>query len=293
LLIPAALAVQAAGPGQPQTVFKTGVDLVNVTVTVTDEDGRFVKGLRKEDFVVSDDGVPQEIVNFSSERVPVSLGVLLDVSGSMTDDKMASARAAIARFAYDLLAEEDELFLAEFASGMEVLQTWTLDRGTFSRALDRTRRGRQWFGTAIYDAVREAMLVAATGVHTKKALLVISDGQDTRSRTPAKKLQALIRASEVLVYALGVDDGPLGRHSSRGVQADVLRAITDVTGGRTEVVRGFTNLDEATARLAAELNQQYVLAYAVPAVRDGRWHAIKVDVKARRLTVRARAGYVS
>jgi Ca-activated chloride channel family protein len=183
ILLVATLAAPSAAPRQ--TVFKGGVNLVNVTATVTDQDGRFVQGLRKEDFVIYDDETPQEIVQFTSERVPVSLGVLLDVSGSMTEEKMASARAAITRFAYDHLAPDDELFLAEFASRTEVLQTWTRDRGTFSRALDRTRQGRQRFGTAVYDAVREALFMASTGTHTKKALLVISDGQDTRSRTPA------------------------------------------------------------------------------------------------------------
>ena len=289
----AAAALVAVDARSPQTVFKGGVDLVNVTVTVSDEDGRFVPGLRREDFIVYDEGSPQEIVSFSSERVPVSLGILLDVSGSMSDSKMASARAAITRFAFDLLGAEDDLFLAEFGSTARMLQTWTLDRDTFSRALDRARSGRtQRFGTAIYDAVRAAVPVAASGIHTKKALLVISDGQDTRSRTPLKKLQAMIRTMEVLVYALGVDDGPIGR-SSRGVDAGALRNLTDETGGRTEVVRGFSNLNAATRRLADELNGQYVLAYATPGPRDGRWHSIRVEVRGKRLIVRSRAGYTA
>jgi hypothetical protein len=95
------------------------------------------------------------------------------------------------------------------------------------------------------------------------------------------------------VYALGVDQGPLDRDAARGVNTDVLRAITSQTGGRMETVRGFTNLDAATARLAAELSQQYVMAYAAPSPGDGRWHSIKVNVRGRGLIVRARAGYAS
>lgn len=286
-------AISVVAAQAPQTVFKEGVDLINVPVTVTDERGRFVAGLRKEDFTVFDGDQPQEIVSFDRDRVPVSLGILLDVSGSMSDEKMASARAAINRFAYDLLGPQDELFLAEFASAVQMLQTWTLDRDTFSRALDRTRRGRQWFGTALFDAVREVVPVAASGVHVRKALLVISDGQDTRSRTPVKRLQGVIRSMEVLVYALGVDDEGRGNRYSHGVNSEALKAITEETGGRVEMVRGFNRLDQATARLADELNQQYMLRYVAPGLRDGSWHSIRVQVRGRRLTVRARTGYVA
>jgi Ca-activated chloride channel family protein len=280
-----------AGTHAQQAVFKGGVDIVNVTATVTDNDGRFISNLRKEDFVVSDDGVPQEIVSFSSERVPVSLGVLLDVSGSMTEDKMAAARAAINRFVFELLGDDDELFLAEFAVRALMLQTWTQDRGTFSRAMDRANQGRPAFGTAVFDAVAATLPAAATGVHTKKALLLISDGNDNRSNTAVKRVQDLIRGSEVLVYALGVDDST-GRGSG-GVDTGTLRKLTDDTGGRTEVVRGFNNLDGATQRLAAELNQQYLIGYAAPPQRDGRWHEIKVEVRKRGAKVRARSGYVA
>jgi Ca-activated chloride channel family protein len=281
----------APGAGRAQTVFKGGVDIVNVTATVTDDDGRFVTGLTKDDFIVYDNGVAQEIVNFSSERVPVSLGILLDVSGSMTDEKMAAARAAMNRFAFDLLGEEDELFLAEFAGGARMLQTWTEDRAMFSRAIDRAQRGRQRFGTAVYDAVAATVMEAAGGLHTKKAVLIISDGQDNSSVTPVERIHELIQISEVLVYALGVEERGGGRFG--GVDARRLRRLTDESGGRTEIVRGFQNLDTATARLADELNQQYVIGYAAPPQRDGRWHAITLEVKERDVTVRARTGYIA
>ena len=168
------------------------------------------------------------------------------------------------------------------------------------------------------------------GMHPKKALLVISDGNDTNSSISVGELRQLIRESEVLVYALGVDgtattfrSGPTiqlplpiplpipGRRRPGGfrrssaaaggnqraaaerVNPDALRQITDDTGGRTEIVRGFGDLDDATARIADELSKQYYLGYASTGKKDGRWHAIRVDVKDRRLSVRARRGYVA
>jgi Ca-activated chloride channel family protein len=267
-----------------QQVFRSGVDLVYITATVADSHGRFIGGLTKEDFTIFDDGQPQEIVSFTSERVPISLGILLDVSGSMTPPKLAAARAAINRFNFDLIDKDDELFLATFSIRTFLRQSWTKDRDTIRRALTRVQTGP---GTAIYDAVRSVLPIAATGMYDKKALLIVSDGDDLNSRTSLKQLQELIRGSEVLVYALGVEaDG-------EKVDARRLRKITDDTGGRTEIVKGFKNLDTATANLAQELNQQYLIAYTTPHERDGHSHAIKVQVKKRGVTVRSRSGYVA
>jgi Ca-activated chloride channel family protein len=316
-----------AAQNQEGFTFRSGVELINVTTTVTDEDGRFVSGLRKEDFVVYEDGVRQEITQFSNERVPVSLGIVLDASGSMTPDKMSSARSAIDRFVYDLLGADDELFFMEFANRPDLVQDWTTDRRAISRAVARvTPNG----GTAMYDAVADGVPLANAGKHPKKALLVISDGNDTNSSLSVGEVRQLIRESEVLVYALGVDgtattfrSGPTiqlpmpiplpipGRRRPGGfppiiggtnqrtrvgaerVNPDALRQITDDTGGRTEIVRGFGDLDNATARIADELSKQYYLGYVSTGKKDGRWHAIRVDVKDRRLAVRARRGYVA
>jgi Ca-activated chloride channel family protein len=304
-----AVAPAKAWAGAGQVVFRGGVDLVNVTATVTDGDGRFISGLTKENFVIYDDGKRQEIVTFSSERVPVSLGMLLDISGSMTEDRLATARAAIHHFIFDLLAKDDELFLMEFAGRSRMLQTWTRDRDTLNRALGRARRSTGQFGgrprpgrvgnngTAVFDTVAASLPLAAEGVHQKKAVLILSDGKDTSSRLSVRDAQEAIRRSEVLVYALaveGAERGPAGSLADGRVDARALRRLTDDTGGRTEVVKGFRNLEEATARLADELNQQYTIGYAAPASRDGKWHAIKVEVvKKRGAKVRARAGYVA
>ena len=316
--------------------FKSGVDLINVTATVTDEDGRFVPSLTKDDFAIFENGRRQEISHFSSERAPVSLGILLDASGSMTADKMAAARSAIDRFIYDLLGREDELFFVQFASTARVTQTWTTDRAAISQAVSRVDPEG---GTAIYDAIAKAIPMAAAGRHKKKALLVISVGNDTSSTISVPLLRQQIRDSEVLVYALGVDGAvrtesprrqqppiglpvpnpfpPAGPRGPRGptpfppiigggggggnwtrttgerVNPDALREVTDDTGGRTEIVRGFGDLQVATARLADELSKQYSLAYSSTEERDGRWHAIRVEVRDRRLTVRARRGFMA
>ena len=124
----------AAQDSQEKFRFRSGVELINVTATVTDENGRFVPGLRKEDFRLFDDNDPVEVTHFSSERVPVSLGIVLDTSGSMTPDKMSAARGAIERF-IDLLGPDDEMFLYRFANVAELAQGWTKDRRALSRAL--------------------------------------------------------------------------------------------------------------------------------------------------------------
>jgi Ca-activated chloride channel family protein len=182
--------------------FRTGVALINVSVTVTDEHGRFVPNLKAEDFVVYEDGQPQPIQQFDSDRVPVSLGIALDTSGSMLGEKIAAAQAALNRFLFDLLGKQDEIFLYRFDGRPELVQGWTEDRQAVARALGSVRPTG---GTAIYDTVAEAVPMAQAGTKRKKALLVISDGNDTSSRTRPDALVQLIRQSEVLVYAIGID----------------------------------------------------------------------------------------
>jgi VWFA-related protein len=333
LIIAALMAATAAAGAQSQEGFRfrSGVDLVNVTATVTDDDGRFVSGLRREDFSVYEDGKLQDVSHFSNDRVPVSLGLLLDTSGSMSAEKMAAARSAIDRLIYDLLGKDDELFLVEFATNARLAQGWTTDRRLISRAV---REASAAGGTAIYDAVATAIPTAQAGTHRKKALLVISDGNDTNSASSVGALRQQIRESDVLVYALGIDGSgrrsndvfrppvqipfpvplpfpggrrptpgrpPIGGGSGGGstsvpgdrVNADALRQITDDTGGRTEIVRGSEGLGPATARIADELSKQYYLGYSSNTERDGQWHSIRVAVRDRRLTVRARRGYIA
>lgn len=188
--------------GQDGFRFKSGVELVNVNVTVTDRSGRFVEGLRQEDFLVYDDNKEQDVSHFTAERVPVSLGVALDTSGSMAGEKMASARAAIDRFLLELLAPDDEVFLMRFGASAELVHDWTANKELVSRRLARINPAG---GTAMYDAVAESVPIATQGQHRKRAILVISDGNDTNSQTSVGEVKRLIRETEVLVYAVGID----------------------------------------------------------------------------------------
>ena len=182
--------------------FKSGVELINVTATVSDTSGRFVSGLRQEDFLVYEDDQPVTVTHFSAERVPVSLGIALDTSGSMAGTKIQEAQDALDRMLYDLLDKQDEIFLYRFSNRPVLLQEWTRDRQLLSRALGRiTPNG----GTAMYDCVSEAIPLTRKGENPKKALLVISDGNDTSSTTSVRELKAQIRETETLVYAIGID----------------------------------------------------------------------------------------
>jgi Ca-activated chloride channel family protein len=182
--------------------FRTGVELINVNATVTDQSGRFVAGLRQEDFRLYQDDQPQPITHFNSERVPVSLGIVLDTSGSMEGEKMAAARDALNSFLAQLTDPNDEVFLYRFDANPMLVEGWTRDKRRLSYELDRMHpRG----GTALYDAVAEAIPLAQSGHNRKKAIVIISDGNDTSSRTDIVALKQLIRETEVLVYAIGID----------------------------------------------------------------------------------------
>ncbi len=182
--------------------FRTGVELINVTATVTDDNGRFVPNLRQDDFRVYQDDELQPITHFNSERVPVSLGIVLDISGSMDGEKMIAARDALERFLSQLLEPDDEVFLYSFDSVPTRVEGWTTDKRRVSLDLRRLEpRG----GTAMYDAIAEAIPLAQTGQHRKKAVVIISDGNDTSSRTTVQAVKRSIRESEVLVYAIGID----------------------------------------------------------------------------------------
>ena len=191
------------GQSDPQSFkFRTGVELVNVTATVTDQSGRFVPGLTKDDFRVYDEEQLQPVTHFNAERVPVSLGIVLDTSGSMDGDKMVAAKQALDRFLSQLVDPNDEAFLYRFDNSAELVEGWTRDKRRISESLYRIQpRG----STALYDAVADAVRLAQQGHNRKKAVVIISDGNDTTSRTDVFAVKQLIRETEVLVYAIGID----------------------------------------------------------------------------------------
>jgi VWFA-related protein len=192
----------SSSSGEEGFRFRSGIELVNVTATVTDSQGRFVSGLQQKDFVVYEDGQPQTVTHFSNERVPVSLGIALDTSGSMVGEKLDAAQAALDRFLFDLLGPADEIFLYRFSGEPELVQEWTSDRRQLSRALGNVQAGG---GTSLLDTLAETVPLAQTGRHRKKAVVIISDGNDTASRAPLQEVKQLIRETEVLVYAVGID----------------------------------------------------------------------------------------
>ena len=327
LAIIAGVAVAGAGTRAQQSQqttpnpgfqFRTSVDLINVTATVTDSQGRFVPGLRMEDFDVYEDGKLQKISQFDSERVPVSLGIVLDSSGSMDGEKMTKAQDAVRRFLDDLLGPQDEVFLMRFDSRVSVVSDWTENRAAVSRMV---RSIRPTGGTALYDAMSDAVPLGEQGTRRKKALVLISDGNDSDSSTDVDTVQRQIRESELLVYAVGIDSqqeslgqtigqtigriilqlprsgssGPRTSRSSGGERLNegVLRSITDDSGGRTEIIRSARDIDAATAGIASELSRQYFLGYSTSSPRDGRWHTIDVRVKRGNYTIRARKGFIA
>jgi Ca-activated chloride channel family protein len=203
-----ALRAQQPKPQQDPFTFHTGVELVNVTATVTDRGGRFVRGLSQDDFRVFDDGRPQAISHFSAERVAVSIGIVIDTSASMDGEKMEAARDALDRFLTQLLDPADEVFLYRFDNHPALVEGWTRDK---QRISDAVRAIQPRGGTALYDAVAEAVQMAQHGRNQKKAVLIISDGNDTSSQTDAVALREIIRQTDVLVYAIGIDSGASGR----------------------------------------------------------------------------------
>ena len=289
----AAIAVLSAGvvailmPAFPAAQFRGDVDVVEITATVTDGRGQFLTGLTAEDFVVKEDGVPQRLVRVGVAREPISLGLLLDASGSMVDERMTAAREAIHQLLFEHLDPRDELFFVEFSFNARLTQEWTTDRQLIRGAL---RDVHPTGDTALYDAVALAVPTAQAGRHRKKVVLIISDGRDTRSVVTLAELHGAIVGSDVLVYALGFEKTA---RSPDAADVRALHQITDATGGRTEMVKQVAQLPGAVSRIASELGRQYQLAYERTGSRDRRRHAIQVEVKARGARVRARSGYVA
>ena len=276
--------------GRAEQVFRASVDLVQVTVTVRDSEGRLVGNLRREDFEVFEDGKAQVVSQFQSGRVPVSLGIVLDVSESMYGQRISDASFALDRFLVDLLEPTDEAFLAVFNHDPTLHEGWTLDPATLG---GRFAEVRPYGATAIYDAMTMALPLFRTRSHQRAAIVLISDGSDTASDTNVREVQQLLRESDAFVYAVAID-APESRPINDRVNAKALREITDASGGYTEVVHDSPDLTPATERIAEELNHQYTLGYSPGHPPDSRYHRIRVGVtRPGEYSVRARRGYVA
>jgi Ca-activated chloride channel homolog len=281
-----AVSVVLAEPGIHGQAFRSGVDLVVVAATVLDGDGRLVSGLTQNDFHVFDDGVEQRIVQFNNDRVPVSLGLAVDVSDSMYGVRIAEARAAIDRFVLSLLDEGDEAFLMVFNHEPTVKAPWSRPRSLAGR-LDRVT---PFGGTAIFDAVVKAASMFDTRRFQRCGLVVISDGNDTASDVSLQDTLRRLNQTDAFLYGIALD-APGGAAINRGFSPAGLNDLAGQTGGYTEVIHDPSELTPAAERIANELNHQYTLAYAPQRAPDGQYHGIRVRTGNPKLTVRSRRGY--
>jgi Ca-activated chloride channel homolog len=302
LLALSAVAVIAQQPEPSQTPppdvdpttspLRIKTDLVTLTLTVTDVYGRYVSGLSKNAFQIFDNNQEQEITFFSDSDAPVSLGILFDVSGSMGGEKIQKARNALSRF-INLSHPSDEYFLIAFNSRAQLLLDRTRDADAVLQKLTLVQPKNN---TALYDAVYLGIERVTRGTHQKKALLIISDGQDNSSRYNFGEVRRLMKESDVVTYAVGIlGAGDAG--SQVGMQGQAfLDELTSVTGGKAFYPSSDIEMDEIFERIALELRHQYSIGYTPKDFQpDGKWRKVKVKVKPPRglprLTVRSREGY--
>ena len=278
---------QSVPPAQPKTD-----DLVLVRVTVS---GEFYKPLNvklnKENFRIFEDKRPQEIQSFSNDDVPLSLGILLDVSGSMGDHhKLEAARRGIIEF---LRASnpQDEAFMVAFAEKPEVVFEMTPLKDI--REIPRLEAKKR---TALLDAIYLGLEKIRTAHNSHKVLLIFSDGGDNASQYTEDQVKARLRETDAQIYSLCIFGSSTFRPPEEARGPDLLSKITGITGGATLVVANFNDLVDAAAKVGTELRTQYVLGYrSTNTARDGRWRKIEVKVvppkgtKAKHVT--AREGY--
>lgn len=272
-----------------QVPLRSGIDLTVVAATVFDDKGGLATGLGRDVFEVYEDGAPVQIAQFTSERVPIGLGLLLDVSDSMYGRRIVEARAAVQRFLVDLLSPSDEYFLIAFNQSPRRLTDWTRDPALVHAALEAARPSG---GTALYDAIASALPTLDRRRRQRAALVVISDGADTASDTSLRELRSALLRSDAFVYAIAIDS-PNPQPINTRVNPAALSDITNPTGGHTEIIHDSAELAAATARIAQELNSQYVLGFITPHPHDGQFHSIRVRVTLDGYKVKARNGYVA
>ena len=281
-----ALCVTSAAALGAQT-FRGSVTTVEVYVTVTDRAGRLIVGLTKNDFEVYEEGDPQPVTQFSDQRTPVSVGVLLDISDSMRGQPIVDARSAVDRFVTNLLDPGDELFLGGFNHLPRILSTWTVPPSSLA---GRFEHERPTGGTAVYDALFATTSMFQRRRHTRAALIVISDGADTASDHSLVEARDHLRPSDAFLYAIAIDSS-LERRLSTRVNPEALRELTGPSGGYTEIITSSADIDPATKRIADELNSQYTLGYATTRPQDGSWRSIRVRVRNNDYLARSRRGY--
>lgn len=297
LVLPAILAstlLVASSSEQRRTrtaedIFRTGIDVVQMSATVVDVDGRLVGDLQREDFEVFEDGELQTVTHFTRDRVSLSVGVVLDVSQSMYGQRIDDARFALDRFLAELLDPDDEVFVIVFNHTPRMEVGWTLGPRQLRNRLDAIR---PFGGTSIYDAMMEALPLFDVRHHQRAAVVLISDGSDTGSHADVRDVRRLLRRSDAFVYAIAID-APDTRPINDRVNPYALQEMTTESGGYTEVVHDSPELGPATSRIAEELNHQYTLSYVSSRPADGSYRSIRVQIAAQDHRVRTRRGYVA
>jgi Ca-activated chloride channel homolog len=285
----APLSTASMGAGVP--VIRQSVDLVLVPVSVTDEMERVVAGLRQENFTVLEGKHAQQIKHFSSEDVPLSVGVIVDTSGSMKD-KIDRAREAVTQFC-EAANLQDEFFLITFSDQPHLVTDFTRPEEIEQQLLFARSGGR----TALLDAIYMGLRKMREAKYGKKALLIISDGGDNHSRYSEGELKAAIKEADVMVYAIGTFDRYVPT-AEELLGPDLLANLAEVTGGRAFVLDNPNDMPDFARRIGTELRAQYVLGYRPEQITDdGKWHKVSVKLKLPKhfplLRVHARTGYYS
>jgi len=251
-----------------------GTKIVNLIITVTDSYGRFVTGLAKEHFDVFDERVKHQIAHFSDADAPVSLGIVYDVSGSMKE-RISRSMSALKRF-IETSHDDDDFFLMAFNDRATLVQDFTTSSDQIlSRLMFVNPKG----STALYDAAYLAVEKIQQGRQSKKALLVISDGQDNNSRYTYKELRNRVKESDVIIYAIGVTDP--ATDSLAGFGRSVLEEMARMTGGRAFFPNACNEVEliEICTRIALELRHQYSIGfYPTDLASPARWHKVQLKV---------------
>ncbi len=275
---------------QPQTpVFRSGTEIVDLYVTVTDQNGRLVPSLFQEDFEILDEGEVQEIVLFENEVRPITVVVMLDTSASMTpslDLLMAGAEQFIIR-----MLPDDRGKVGAFNDKIQILPAGEFigDRDALIRELDRLQFGNP---TRLYDAIG-ASIDALHGIEGRKVALVFTDGEDTQHAIGWRDVLDKARVDEVMIYTIGLESDYFnGVRQVRSRPDGRLKTFAEETGGGYFELKDTDDLGPTFTRVAQELHSQYVVGFA-PSVHDGKLHELEVRVRQRGMTARARKTYMA
>lgn len=290
---PALLLACGAGTlqAEPAPSFAAGVEVVSLNLVVTDAGGRQVAGLGRDDIILLEDGVPQPISLFAQEQWPIRLHVLLDVSGSMSAALPVAQRAAVRLLR--TLQPGDEAEVAQFSRSLSVLQESTGDLDALERAVHAVSpQGETALYNALYITLKDHARHRSQDELHRRAVVVLSDGEDTASMVDDEQLIDLARQAGVALYTVGLLTPPIAGRPAPTVPTYVLTALARETGGRAYFPRSLAELDGAYDRIASELRSLYGIGYVPLNPRtDGRWRRIAIKTRLANLLVRHRSGY--